>query len=402
MTPTYWQKLRSIAALFLKLGIIGFGGPLAHIGLMEDAYVKRRQWTTREEFLEGLAVCNLLPGPTSTQLSIYLGYLYGGIAGGLVSGICFIAPAFVLVLILSWAYIQYGALPAVSALFVGIGPVVVAIIVNTLYRSSKTALTAFSGWCIALLACILTVFPLLPPSFNLVTILLLAGLAGMLIYRHVQAPTPTSAQGNEQSKSQTTIKSIAFTPLLAAKALLYTLPTTAIGLLTLSLVFIKIGLLMFGGGLVIAPLLQQELVDGPHWLTTRQLLDGLALGQLTPGPVTVVATFAGYTASGVAGAVVATISVFLPSFILVLSLTPLLRRIRNAPLAKAFLKGITAGALGAIAAAAILLGRLAFVDVLTVAIAVVSLILLLRWNVNTIFLIAGAALVGVVRMVIMI
>lgn len=400
MTPTDRQKLRSIAALFLKLGIIGFGGPLAHIGLMEDAYVKRRRWTTREEFLEGLAVCNLLPGPTSTQLSIYLGYLYGGIAGGLVSGSCFIAPAFVLVLILSWAYIQYGALPAVSALFVGIGPVVVAIIVNTLYRSSKTALTTFSGWCIAILACIFTVLPLLPPSFNLVTILLLAGLAGMLFYGRVQTPSPTPAQGNEQSKGQTTVKSIALTPLLAAKALLYALPATAVGLVTLSLVFVKIGLLMFGGGLVVAPLLQQELVDGPHWLTTRQLLDGLALGQLTPGPVTVVATFAGYTVSGVAGAVVATISVFLPSFILVLSLTPLLRRIRNAPLAKAFLKGITAGALGAIAAAAILLGRLAFIDVLTVAIAVISLILLLRWNVNTIFLIAGAALVGLARMVV--
>jgi len=400
MTQTYRQKLRSIAALFLKLGIIGFGGPLAHIGLMEDAYVKRRQWTTREEFLEGLAVCNLLPGPTSTQLSIYLGYLYGGIVGGLVSGSCFIAPAFVMVLILSWAYIQYGALPAVGALFVGIGPVVVAIIVNTLYRSSKTALTTFSGWCIGILACVFTVLPILPLSFNLVTILLLSGLAGMLLYGRVQASAPTPTQENEQPKSQTTARSFVLTPLLAVKTLLYALPTTVTGLFTLSLVFVKIGLLMFGGGLVIAPLLQQELVNGPHWITTRQLLDGLALGQLTPGPVTVVATFAGYAASGVPGAIVATVSIFLPSFILVLSLTPLLRRIRNAPLARAFLKGITAGALGAIAAAAILLGRLAFVDAWTIAIAVVSLILLLRWNVNTIFLIIGAALVGLVRVVV--
>ncbi|HVB20611.1 MAG TPA: chromate efflux transporter [Ktedonobacteraceae bacterium] len=409
MAQTYWQKLRSIAALFLRLGIIGFGGPLAHIGLMEDAYVKRRQWTTREEFLEGLAVCNLLPGPTSTQLSIYLGYLYGGIPGGLVSGTCFIAPAFVLVLILSWAYIQYGALPAVDALFVGIGPVVVAIIVNTLYRSSKTALTTISSWCIGILACVFTVLPLLPPSFNLVTILLLSGLVGMLIYGrpHQSSATPKTTdvsepteQKDEPSNHKGTLKSIAFSPLLAAKTLVYALPTAAVSLVTLSLVFVKIGLLMFGGGLVVAPLLQQELVDGPHWLTTRQLLDGLALGQLTPGPVTVVATFAGYAVSGVTGAIVATVSVFLPSFILVLSLTPLLRRIRNAPLAKAFLKGITAGALGAIAAAAILLGRLAIVDVLTAAIAFVSLLLLLRWNVNTIFLIAGAALIGLVRMVV--
>ncbi len=409
MTQTYWQKLRSIAALFIKLGIIGFGGPLAHIGLMEDTYVKRRQWTTREEFLEGLAVCNLLPGPTSTQLSIYLGYLYGGIPGGLVSGTCFIAPAFVMVLILSWAYIQYGALPDVSALFVGIGPVVVAIIVNTLYRSSKTALTTFSGWCIGILACVFTVLPILPLSFNLVTILLLSGLAGMLLYGRPRKASETSQtpgvseppeQKGEPSNSKGTIKSIALPPFLAVKTLLYALPSTAVGLFTLSLVFVKIGLLMFGGGLVIAPLLQQELVDGPHWITTRQLLDGLALGQLTPGPVTVVATFAGYAASGVPGAIVATVSIFLPSFILVLSLSPLLRRIRNVPLARAFLKGITAGALGAIAAAAILLGRLAIVDVLTAAIALVSLILLLRWNVNTIFLIAGAALIGLVRVVV--
>ncbi len=398
MTQTYRQRIRSIAALFLKLGIIGFGGPLAHIGLMEDAYVKRRQWTTREEFLEGLAVCSLLPGPTSTQLSIYLGYLYGGFLGGLISGTCFIAPAFVMVLLLSWVYIQYGTLPVVGALFVGIGPVVVAIILNTVYRSSKTALTTFSTWCIGILACIFTVIPLLPPSFNLVTILLLSGLVGMLLYRRPSAPPD---EKSEPAKNSTTVKSIALTPLLAAKTLLFASSsvTTAM-LISLALVFVKIGLLMFGGGLVVAPLLQQELVDGPHWLTTRQLLDGLALGQLTPGPVTVVATFAGYAVSGVPGAFVATVSVFLPSFILVLSLTPLLRRIRNAPLAKAFLKGITAGALGAIAAAAIFLGRSAIFDVLTAGIALVSLLLLLRWNINTVFLIAGAALIGLLRLVI--
>ena len=294
MTQNDRQKLRSIAGLFLKLGIIGFGGPLAHIGLMEDAYVKRRRWTTREEFLEGLAVCNLLPGPTSTQLSIYLGYLYGGIPGGLVSGTCFIAPAFVLVLILSWAYIQYGALPAVGALFVGIGPVVVAIIVNTLYRSSKTALTTFSSWCIGILACIFTVLPLLPPSFNLVTILLLSGLVGMLIYGRTQAPQHQQwrswrHRSNEQSKGQTTIKSIALTPFWRQKRCCM-FASTGNWAVDAVAGLRQNWLLMFGGGLVIAPLLQQELVDGPHWITTRQLLDGLALGQFTPGPVTVVAT----------------------------------------------------------------------------------------------------------------
>lgn len=391
------QRLQALAALFLRLGVIGFGGPLAHIGLMEDHCVTRRQWVTRQQFLEGLAICNLLPGPTSTQLSMYLGYLRAGLLGGLVSGACFIFPAFVLVLALAWAYGQYGALPQVGALFAAIGPVVVGIIVNTLYRTGKTALTSLSTWLIALAACALVTFPLLPPSVNLLTILLLAGLAGLLLYtpafrREAAAPkAETAAPPPEAPRADTSLKSVLALPLLAAKA------AAPAGLLTVGLVFFKIGLLMFGGGLVVAPLLQQELVDGQHWLTTRQLLDGLALGQLTPGPVTTVATFAGYTAAGFPGGVIATIAVFAPSFILVLSLTPLLLRVRGAPLAKAFLKGITAGAQGAIAASAILFGLAAITDIFTALIALASLALLLRWNVNTVFLIGGAALLGLGR-----
>lgn len=394
-----WRRYREIAAVFLRLGIIGFGGPLAHIGLMEDQCVVRRKWLSREAFLEGLAVCNLLPGPTSTQLSMYLGYIRAGIVGGIISGSCFIAPAFVLVMILAWAYVQYGSLPAVGALFSGIGPVVVAIIVNTLYRSGTTALKTISSWCIAIAVCVFVLIQLLPPSVNLLTVLLTSGLVGMLLYRKSSsAPGKPAVPGEPpQSGQSSNIKSITLVPLLAVKTLLYYVPADLVLLIPLALVFLKIGVLMFGGGLVVAPLLQQELVDGPHWLTTKQLLDGLALGQLTPGPVTVVATFAGYAVAGPAGGVVATIAVFLPSFVLVLGLSPLLLRIRNVPIAQGFLKGITAGALGAIAAAAIFFGRTAFVDVISVAIALVSLFLLLRWNINTFFLIGGAAIVGLLR-----
>lgn len=385
------QRLSSLAALFLRIGIIGFGGPLAHIGLMEDECATRRHWVTREEFLEGLAICNLLPGPTSTQLSIYLGYLRAGPSGGIISGTCFIAPAFLLVLILTWVYVQYAVIPAVGALFVGIGPVVIAIILNTLYRSSRTALTSISSWCLSITVCILTLLRLLPPSINLLTILLASGIVGILLYGHTPAP-PASESNEKQEKQKSsrhpTARSILFVPFLATKASL---------LIPLALVFLKIGLLMFGGGLLVATLLQQELVDGLHWLTTRQLLDGLALGQLTPGPVSVVATFVGYTVAGPSGAVVATFAVFLPSFVLVLSLTPLLRRLRNLPWAKGFLKGITAGALGAIGAAGISLGLVAIVDVVTATIALVSLFMLIRWNINTFFLIAGAALIGLLR-----
>jgi chromate transporter len=401
-TPGLGPRLRALVALFLRLGVVGFGGPLAHLGLMEDQCVTRRQWVTRQQFLEGLAICNLLPGPTSTQLSIYLGYLRAGPLGGLVSGACFIFPAFVLVLLLAWAYIQYGALPQVSALFVAIGPVVIGIIVNTLYRMGKTTLTTVPGWVIALVACALVVVPLLPPSVNLLTILMAAGLAGALLFTRSIQHQP--ATGKEEAASlppdaprtDGSVKSVLAAPLLGAKAFAAAAAPAA-GLLTLGLVFFKIGLLMFGGGLVVAPLLQQELVDGPHWLTTRQLVDGLAVGQLTPGPVTTVATFAGYAVDGFAGGVVATVAVFAPSFLLVLSLTPLLVRVRNAPVAKAFLRGITAGALGAIAAAAILFGRATISDPFTAVIALASLALLLRWNVNTVFLIGGAAALGLLR-----
>lgn len=393
------RRYRAIAAVFLRLGVIGFGGPLAHIGLMEDECVVRRKWLSREAFLEGLAVCNLLPGPTSTQLSMYLGYIRAGIVGGIISGSCFIAPAFVLVMILTWAYVQYGTLPAVGALFNGIGPVVVAIIVNTLYRSGTTALKTISSWCIASAVCVFVLIQLLPPSINLLIVLLASGLVGILLYRKSSsAPEKPAVPGEPAQPGQSSdIKSITIVPLLVAKTLLYYVPLDVSLLIPLALAFLKIGVLMFGGGLVVAPLLQQELVNGPHWLTTKQLLDGLALGQLTPGPVTTVATFAGYAVAGPIGGVVATIAVFLPSFVLVLGLSPVLLRIRNRPIAQGFLKGITAGALGAIAAAAIFFGRTAFVDIISVAIALISLLLLLRWNINTFFLICGAAMVGLLR-----
>jgi len=395
-TESNWQRLRSLIVVFSRLGAIGFGGPLAHIGLMEDECVVRREWMSREVFLEGLAICNLLPGPTSTQLSIYLGYVRAGAVGGLTSGACFIVPAFVVVLVLSWAYFQYGTLPVTGAFFVGIAPVVVAIILNTTYRSSKTALTMISSWLLAIFTCIFTLVRLLPLAINLVTILLISGLVGMLLYGRISGSSSPPAGSDRPKQKSTIIKSIA--PLLAMGRLFHSLPVDASLLVVLALEFFKIGLLMFGGGLVIAPLLQQELVDSQHWLTTKQLLDGIALGQLTPGPVTVVATFAGYATAGFAGGLVATVAVFLPAFILVLGLSPVLLRVRDVPLVKGFLKGITAGALGAIAAAAIIFARAAIFDVVTLAIAFVSLLLLIRWNINTIVLIAGAAIVGLLRL----
>ncbi|HEY7124315.1 MAG TPA: chromate efflux transporter [Ktedonobacterales bacterium] len=402
------QRLGALAALFLRLGIIGFGGPLAHIGLMEDLFIARRKWATREQFLEGLAICNLLPGPTSTQLSMYLGYLRAGVVGGVVSGTCFIGPAFLLVLGLAWAYVRYGALPQVGALFLAIGPVVIAIIANTLYRTGKTALTSPLLWVIALSTCTLTLYPLLPPGINLVVILLASGLVGvwrvvlglpvLLLTGGRGLPRqPRPAHDEPTQPDTTTLKSLLPAPLLALKALsLQAAPSTAL-LLPLALVFLKIGLLMFGGGLVVAPLLQQELVDGPHWLTTRQLVDGLALGQLTPGPVSVVATFAGFAVAGFPGGVVATVAVFLPSFVLVLGLTPLLLRRYRSAFFTSFLRGVTAGALGTIAGAAILFGYAAITDLFTAAIALVSLALLLRWNINTTYLILGAAVLGIGR-----
>jgi chromate transporter len=265
-TSSQRQPLLTLALLFLRIGIIGFGGALANMALMEQACVKQHKWFTHAQYLEGVALSYLLPGPTAVLLSIYLGSRRRGLLGGAVSGLSFIAPAVVLTFVLSWAYFHYHTIPAISALFAELGPVVVALILAMLYHSGKTALTSASRAPLGLGVGILLVFPVLPQAWNLITLLLLSGLIGMLFFR----------------KRSTTVGS---TGMIAVSGIVTflrevtaSLSPGLVVLFPLAFVFLKASLIMFGGGVVAIPLFQQELVQTYHWLTPQQFLDGVAIG----------------------------------------------------------------------------------------------------------------------------
>ena len=380
------RPLLMLALLFLRIGIVGFGGALANMSLMEQACVKQREWLTQAQYLEGVALSYLLPGPTAVLLSIDLGSRRRGLVGGVVSGLSFITPAVVLTFVFSWVYFQYHTIPAVSALFAELGPVVVALILAMLYRSGKTALTSVSRSFLGLTVGILLLFPVLPQAWNLLTLLLLSGLVGMVCFR-------------ERSTTVGSTSVIALSGMVAfAREAALSLSPSLLVLVPLALVFLKASLVMFGGGVVAIPLFQQELVQTHHWLTEQQFLDGVAIGQLTPGPITVVATFAGYAVSGTLGAVVATAAMYIPPFVLMLSSTPLLMRLRHSSTVQGMLQGIMSGALGMMGATAFLLGRAAITSLWTGAIALVSLSLLVWWKVSPTYVILGAALLGLLRL----
>jgi chromate transporter len=380
------RPLLTLALLFLRIGILGFGGALANMALMEQAWVKHHKWLTQAQYLEGVALSYLLPGPTAVLLSVYLGSRRGKILGGVVSGLSFIAPAVVLTFALSWIYFQYHTIPVISALFAGLGPVVVAFILAMLYRYGKTALTSVSRSCLGLAVGVLLVFPVLPQAWNLITLLLLSGLVGTFCFRE-----RTMMVG---SSSLIVVSGMAALVREAA----FSLSPSLFVLVPLALMFLKASVLMFGGGVVALPLFQQELVQTHHWLTEQQFLDGVAIGQLTPGPITVVATFAGYAVAGTPGAIVATVAMYVPPFVLMLSSTPLLLHLRHSATVQGMLQGIMAGALGMMGATAFLLGRAAIIDLWTGGIALVSLVLLLRWNVSPTYVILGVALLGLLRL----
>jgi chromate transporter len=318
-------------------------------------------------------------------LSIYLGARMLGTLGGIISGLAFITPAILLTLLLSWIYFQFQTIPAVAALFVHLEPVVVALILAMLYRSGKTALTSRSRWTLALSIGVLLMFPVLPQAWNLITLLLLSGLIGMLCLRSRTTTIHSSGM-------------LAVSGILAfLREAIFSLSPGFLVLLPLAFVFLKTSLVMFGGGVVAIPLFQQELVQTYHWLTPQQFLDGV-IGQLTSGPVTVVATFAGYAVSGLLGAGVATTAMYLLPFVLMLGATPLLMRLRHSSLVQGTLQGIMSGALGMMGATALLLGRAAITNLWQAVLALLTLVLLLRWKVSPAFVILAVALLELLRL----
>src|SRR5580658_4460770 len=318
------RDVRELALAFLRLGTTAFGGPAAHIAMMEDEFVRRRAWLTREQFLDLVGAAGLIPGPSSTEVAIYVGYRRAGWRGLLVAGLCFILPAAFMVTAIAWAYVRYGRLPAVGGVLYGVKAVIIAIVAHALVAFGRTAIT--SAWLAALgvaaaLASALGVSP--------VVVLFAAGLV--------------SATARLRSNARVAAL-IAPGPIGAS-----VITATPAVLLKLFLVFLKIGALVFGSGYVLLAFLRTDLVEGTHWLTEPQLIDAVAVGQFTPGPVFTTATFIGYLVAGVPGAIVATLGVFLPSFVLVALSGPLIPRVRRSLIAGAFLDGVNVAAIALMA-----------------------------------------------------
>ena len=349
MTKILSGPLREVISLFLRLGFTAFGGPAAHIAMMEDETVRRRQWLTREQFLDLLGAASVIPGPSSTELAIYLGFRRAGWRGLVAGGVCFILPAALMVAGTAWAYLRYGSLPQAAAVLYGIKPIVIALVLQALWNLGRAAVR--TGFLFALtLASLVAALLGAPPLLILLASALLA--------------------------------------VAARSGGLYSVP-----LWPLFLVFLKLGAVVFGSGYVLLAFLRDDLVTRLHWLTESQLLDAVVVGQFTPGPVFTTATFIGYVLGGGAGAAVATIAVFLPAFLLVAVSGPLIPRLRTQPIAAAALDGVNAGSVALMAAVSWQLGRAALVDVPTVLIAVAGTVLLFRFRVNSAWLVlAGGAL----------
>jgi len=366
------QRLGELAAVFLRLGLTAFGGPAAHIAMMEDEAVVRRKWLTRERFLDLLGVTNLLPGPSSSELAIYLGYVRAGWRGLLVGGTCFIMPAAALVTAIAWTYARFGSLPEIAGMLYGIRPVVVAIIVQALWRLGQAAIKDATSAVVAIAAVALSVAGLSP-----LMVLLIAGIAVAV----VRTARGTGDRG-------------VVAALPAALAIAPSAGSAAVSLGSLFLVFLKLGAVVFGSGYVLLAFLRSDLVERLHWLTENQLLDAVAVGQVTPGPVFTTATFIGYLLAGWTGAVVATVAIFLPAFLLVAASSPFVPLLRESRLVASILDGVTVGSLALMAVVTWQLGRAAVVDVPTAVLAVGSAVLLLRFRLNSTWLIVAGAGLG--------
>jgi len=380
--PSRRDALRELAALFLRLGTIAMGGPAAHIAMMEDEVVRRRRWMTHERFLDMLGVCNLIPGPNSTEMAIHIGQQRAGWAGLVVAGACFIFPAAAIVLIIAWAYVRFGTMPQAVGLLYGVKPVIIAVVLQALWGLGRTAIKSRILAAIAIVG--LTASML---DVNDMVVLLGGGVV-MLAIRAFE----------DRSRVRATIAAI---PTVATRAsamkgaaLAATAVAVPFSLITLFLFFLKVGAVLFGSGYVLLAFIRTDLVDRLRWLSEAQLLDAVAVGQVTPGPVFTTATFIGYILGGFRGAVVATLGIFIPSFFFVSISGPLIPHLRRSRLAGAFLDGVNVGAWALMAAVTLFLARAAIVDVTTMILAASSTFILIRYRVNSAWLVLGGGLVG--------
>jgi chromate transporter len=361
---------------FLRLGAAGFGGPIALAGFMQRDLVEERRWITAQDYRDGLALAQLAPGPLAAQLAMYLGYVRAGTIGATIVSICFILPSFLMVWALSVAYVRFDGLPWMQALFYGIGAAVIGIIARSVHKLTRLTLAKDRTlWGIAIVVALVTAWA----EREIVWLFALAG--ALTAFRPALAALRTS-------KRKATIAGSFALLLPAAKA------TPDVSLSSIFWLFAKAGAFVFGSGLAIVPFLYGELVQTNGWLNDRQFLDAVAVAMITPGPVVITVAFIGYLVAGTWGMVAAALGVFLPVYLFVVLPAPFFRRHRSQPVLKAFVEGVSAAATGAIAGAAYVLGMRALVDVPTAVIAVATFLVLLRWKISELWLIAAAGIIG--------
>ena len=376
--PPSRSRLTELAAVFFKLGTIGFGGPAAHIAMLEDEIVTRRQWISQPQFLDLIGLTNLIPGPSSTELAIYIGYLRAGWWGLIIAGVCFILPAMAIVWGLAIWYDRSQTIPEIVAIFAAIKPVVVVLTMQATWKLGRSAIKNIPTGVAGISSiCLFGFF-----NLNILIVLLLGGFGVM---------------GWQNWRGWKNGLSVVWLPQIELPQLaIFPIVTSDPAWLDVFTIFLKIGATIYGGGYVLLAFLQPELVDKTHWLTSTQLLDAIAIGQVTPGPLFTTATFIGYLLAGHSGAIAATIGIFLPSFIFVALVIFLAPRLRSSSYFRSWLDGVNAGAWGTIVVVAYRLGLSTLIDWQSISIAIISWLLIWRWKISAIWLISGSAIVGLV------
>jgi chromate transporter len=371
-------ELGEVARLFLKLGATAFGGPAAHAAMMEDEVVRRRGWLTRQEFLDLLGATNLIPGPNSSEMAIHIGLRRAGWRGAIAGGVCFVLPAVLIVTALAWVYVRYGRLPAAEGMMGGVKPVILAVVLQALWRLGRTAMKG-PGLAALAAACVALSFA----GVNELAILFGAGLAAGVVRGAIRPGPPAAAAA-----------ALAPAPVAFAAAGGAAAASVPFGLWPLFAFFLKVGSVLYGSGYVLLAFLRADLVDRWHWLTEGQLLDAVAVGQFTPGPLFTTATFIGYMLGGLPGAAIATVGIFLPSFVFVAFSGPVIPRLRRSAVAGAVLDAVNAASLALMAAVTWHLGRAALCDAPSLILFAVAAVLLLRYRINSAWLVLAGALSG--------
>lgn len=370
------NRLKEIAAVFLKLGSTAFGGPAAHIAMMDDEIVKKRKWLDKEKFLDLLGATNLIPGPNSTELAIHLGYERGGWLGLIIAGTCFIVPAMLIVMMFAVMYTRYGTLPEVTNILYGIKPVIIAVVVQALVRLGQSAIKNKTLRIIGIAVIVLSFL-----GMNEILLLIIAG-AAMLFINSFAAPRSN--------------KLLSVSPLLLpfGSFISKLIQEKSITVAGLFLTFLKIGSVLYGSGYVLLAFLESELVERMNILTNQQILDAVAVGQFTPGPVFTTATFIGYLIQGIAGAVAATMGIFLPAFVLVGLLNPIVPKLRSSKTISAALDGVNVASWGLMAVVSWKLGASAVVDIPTLILASAALLAVFKLKINSAWLVLSGGVIG--------